>query len=100
MKDSHRLRPSKFAALVLIAIASLLIPSSPVVGQAQEPQKPASEVQQLKERLQQLEQTVEQLKAQIVSMAEAEKKTDTATGEKVASSVTKASDTASVAAPA
>jgi len=100
MKTSHRSRPSKLTAFTLIAIASLLIPSRPVVGQAQEPQKPASDVQQLKDRLQQLEQTVEQLKAQIVSMAEAEKKTDKATGEKVAAPVTKASDTASVAAPA
>ena len=99
MKDSNRPRPSKFAAFVLIASASLLIPSRPVVGQTQEPQKPASEVQQLKDRLQQLEQTVEQLKAQIVSMSDTEKKTGAATGEKVAAPTTKAPDMTSVAVP-
>src|SRR4051812_2790631 len=100
MRTIHRPRPSKFIAFALIPIASLLIAFGPVVGQAQEPQKPASEVQQLKDRLQQLEQTVEQLKAQIVSMAEAEKRTDKATGDKVAASATKLPDNSSVAVPA
>jgi hypothetical protein len=55
-------------------------------AQSQEPQKPSPEVQQLKDRLQQLEKTVVELKAQIESMDT--KKTDTATGEKVATSTT------------
>jgi len=75
-------RPKLAIALgfTLLITTFLLLPSVSLQAQAQEPQKPTAEVQQLKDRLQQLEQTVEELKAQIHSIDEA-KKPGAATGE-------------------
>ena len=48
-----------------VVLAVLLFLPCAVVGQTQDPPKPATEVDQLKQRLQQLEQTVLELKGQI-----------------------------------
>ena len=89
MKINHRPRPIRVAGFTLVIMALLLIPARSHLAQTTEPQKPTpGEVQLLKERLLQLEQTVELLKAQITSMDDAHKKTDVATGEKVAASAT------------
>ena len=68
-------RPKSAIALgfTLIITTFSLLPSVSLLAQAQEPQKPNAEVQQLKERLQQLEQTVMELKSQITAAEEARK---------------------------
>jgi len=78
--SSHFMR---IAGLGLMLIALILVPVRSLTAQTPEPQKPVSEVEQLKQRLQQLEQTVVQLKSQLESI-ESAKKTDVAAGEKVA----------------
>ena len=91
--------PSHFmriAGLGLMLIALILVPVRSLTAQTPEPQKPVSEVEQLKQRLQQLEQTVVQLKSQLESI-EAAKKTDVAAGEKVATT-TPATDPSGAAA--
>src|SRR3954467_13306156 len=72
--------------LALFAISLTTFPCGVALAQAPEPQKP-SEVQQLKDRVTQLEQTVEELKTVLKSAAE-QKKSDAATGEKVAVAAT------------
>ena len=73
----------RIAGLGLMLIVLSLLPVRSLTAQTPEPQKPVSEVEQLKQRLQLLEQTVVQLKSQLESI-EAAKKTDVAAGEKVA----------------
>ena len=84
MEMNKQLSRTRVVGFLLVVTALLLIQARPPVAQSQEPQKPTPEVQQLKERLQQLEQTVEQLKAQLSSVEDSQKKTDLASGEKVA----------------
>jgi len=86
----------RIAGLGLMLIALILVPVRSLTAQTPEPQKPVSEVEQLKQRLQQLEQTVVQLKSQLESI-EAAKKTDVAAGEKVATT-TPATDPSGAAA--
>ena len=66
-------KPNIALGFTLIITTFLVLSSGSLLAQAQEPQKPTAEVQQLKDRLQQLEQTVEELKAQIHSIDEAKK---------------------------
>ena len=84
MNLNQSLRPARAVRIALIAMAFLSIPWGSVIAQTAEPQKPTSEVQQLKDRLQQLEETVEALKTQLKVIEDAKKTTATATGEKVA----------------
>ena len=69
---NQRPKPAIALGFTLIITTFLLLPSVSLL-QAQEPQKPNAEVQQLKERLQQLEQTVMELKSQITAAEEARK---------------------------
>ena len=84
----------------LFALALTTIPCRLAMAQTPEPQKPSSEVQQLKERVTQLEQTVDELKALLKTNADAQKKTDTATGEKVAATAEKVAPIPPTTAPA
>ena len=89
----------KFALIVF----SLILVSGTTrlaTAQSQDNSKPNPEVQQLKEKLQQLEQTVEELKAQLKTVTDSQKKSEAATGEKVAAGENKADvNTTSAAAP-
>ena len=76
------------ARSAVLSTTLLLIPGHAALAQTPDPQKPTSEVQQLKERLLQLEQTVEQLKTQIVTMEESQKKPEAVEGEYVAAPAT------------
>ena len=67
MKTAHQSQLVSVAGLVM-AVALLLAGARSLAAQSPEPQKPASEVQQLKDRLQQLEQTVTDLKGQITAL--------------------------------
>ena len=87
MKIDQPSKAARVAGFTLIVTALLLIPARSLVAQSQAPQKPASDVQQLKERLLQLEQTVEQLKAQIESVEDSQKKSDVVTFQKASASV-------------
>lgn len=98
MKVNQPPQQTRVVGFALVALAFLLIPSGSLVAQKAEPQKPTSEVQQLKERLQQLEETVEALKTQLKVIEDAKKTTAIATGEKVAAPVA-TSATAPVATP-
>src|SRR6476660_7873844 len=81
MTRSNKLLVLGTAALMLTLLAP---PAS--LAQSQEPQKPTTEVQQLKERLGQLEQTVEELKAALKAVEGSQKAagTATATGDRIA----------------
>lgn len=81
------LRTTRLAGFSLLIIGFLLIWPPAQSAQTQEPQKPSSEVQQLKERLQQLEQTVVELKTKLESIEAAKKTPDVAIGEKTAETV-------------
>ena len=61
---NQRPKPVIVVGFNLIITTLLLLSPLSLPAQAQEPQKPTPEVQQLKDRLLQLEQTVEELKAQ------------------------------------
>ncbi len=77
----------RFLRRTLLSIATIAFATVCAgAAQSQEPQKPASEVEQLKDRLKQLEQTVEALKAQIIAI-DSQKKTDSALGERVGAPV-------------
>ena len=62
---------TRFRSIALAAIT--LVACQAVMGQSQDPQKPTTEVQQLKDRLLLLEETVKELKGQISAMEEASK---------------------------
>ena len=93
MKIDHQSKVGSVAGLTVAILVLLLIPSRSLIAQSQQPAQPAPEVQQLKDRLIQLEQTVEQLKAQIEFLEDSQKKTDTATAEKIAAPATVAPTT-------
>jgi hypothetical protein len=90
---NQRPKPVIVVGFNLIITTLLLLSPLSLPAQAQEPQKPTPEVQQLKDRLLQLEQTVEELKAQINSM-EVAKKPGAATGELISAPATAATATA------
>ena len=87
MKELYSL---KLKSLIIAALVLVSLTTGPRVFAQTTDQKPAPDVQQMKERLTQLEQTVEELKAQLKAVAEAQKKPDAATGEKVAATTDKA----------
>src|SRR6185503_10140801 len=89
MRTNYSLISARLIFTSLFALALTTIPCRPAVAQAPEPQKPSSEVQQLKERVTHLEQTVEELKTLLKTAADSAKKTDAATGEKVAATADK-----------
>jgi outer membrane DcaP-like protein len=64
----------RIVVVVLTLATVILVQSGPAIGQAQEPTKPISEVDQLKQRLQELEKTVSDLKNQINSIEETKTK--------------------------
>src|ERR1044072_8590119 len=89
MRNNCSLKSVRLIAPALLGLALMMIPARLAVGQAPEPQKPASEVQQLKDRVTQLEQTVNELKTLIKTAVDSQKKSDAATGEKVAATADK-----------
>ena len=89
MRTNYSLIPVRLILAALFALAVTTIPSRLAMAQTPEPQKPASEVQQLKERVTQLEQTVDELKTLLKTAASAASKSDSATGEKVAATADK-----------
>jgi hypothetical protein len=84
MKITCQSRPIQIAGLAFALTTLLLNQARSIAAQSPEPQKPTSEVQQLRERLQQLEQTVQELRTQINAIEESKKPTGTAVGESVA----------------
>lgn len=89
MKLNRQLKTVRVALIALLLVTLMTIGSGSLKAQSQEPQKPATEVQQLKDRLNQLEQTVEELKAQLKAVEDSQKKPQVATGEKVATTTDK-----------
>jgi len=103
MQTHNQPRSAGTFGFTLLVAAFVLNPWGSLLAQSQEPQKPSTEVQQLKERLQQLEDTVEKLKAQISTVEESQTtqtKTDVAVGTQISSTATSTSvpTTASTAA--
>ncbi len=89
MRNNCSLKSVRLIVPALLGLALMMIPARLAFGQAPEPQKPASEVQQLKDRVTQLEQTVNELKTLLKTAVESQKKSDAATGEKVAATADK-----------
>src|SRR3954447_26291690 len=83
MRTQDQLRLARILTLSLVIVALFLMSAHAALAQSEETSKTNPEVQQLKQRLLQLEQTVQQLKAQIDSAEETQKKTGTASGEKI-----------------
>jgi outer membrane DcaP-like protein len=83
MRTLDQLRLARILTLSLVIVALFLMSAHAALAQSEETSKTNPEVQQLKQRLLQLEQTVQQLKAQIDSAEETQKKTGTASGEKI-----------------
>ena len=73
MKITCQSRPIQIAGLAFALTTLLLFQARSIAAQSPEPQKPTSEVQQLRERLQQLEQTVQELRTQINAIEESKK---------------------------
>src|SRR5690349_11578373 len=70
MNIASRSRLRLLTVTVLTLIFLVLLAGNSVPAQTPEPQKPTSEVDQLKQRLQQLEQVVSDLKGQINAIRE------------------------------
>src|ERR1044071_652870 len=85
MNPDYSTKTIKFAGIVLVLFASLLVPQRASMAQEPAPSAPKSptEVQQLKDRLQQLEDTVNQLKSQLELIESSKPKTGIAEGEKI-----------------
>jgi len=98
MKLNRELRTARVALVALLFATLMTVGSNSLKAQSPEPQKPATEVQQLKDRLNQLEQTVEALKAQLKAVEDSQKKPQVATGEKVATTADKNAATPATAA--
>ena len=91
MRTSKSLRRSIVTALLVLSLT--VIPFQAALAQSPEPQKPPTEVQQLKDRVTQLEQTVEELKTLLKTAVDSQKKSEAATGEKVAATADKVATT-------
>src|SRR3954471_18569922 len=89
MRTNHSLISARLIAPALFALVLTATSGRLTMAQAPEPQRPSSEVQQLKDRVTQLEQTVDELKALLKTAIDTQKKPDTASGEKVAATTAK-----------
>ena len=70
---SHQAKWMRILGALLMAISILSPAPKSGAAQAQEPQKSASELEQLKDRLQQLEKVMQEIKGQINGMEQAQK---------------------------
>jgi outer membrane murein-binding lipoprotein Lpp len=94
-------KSNRLLVLGIVALMVVLLASRASLAQSQEPQKPASDVQQLKDRLNQLEQTVEDLKAQLKAVEDSQKTTGTtATGDRLGAPAKSTATTSTASAPA
>src|SRR6185503_13675743 len=97
MRTSYSQISARLIVTGLFALALTAIPLRVALAQSPEPQKPTTEVQQLKDRVTQLEQTVDELKSLLKTTVAEQKKTEAATGEKVAAATDKVVPTTPVA---